>query len=41
MRAIKIFKTRLIINDFKMRFRVILKKLFKKNSVLFNDINIK
>ena len=41
MRAIKIFKTRLIINDFKARLRVILKKLFKKSSALFDDINIK
>ena len=41
MRATKIFKTRLIINDFKTRFRVILKKLFEKNFALFNDMNIK
>ena len=37
----EIFKTRLIINDFKTRFRVISKKLFKKNFVLFNDMNMK
>ena len=41
MRAAEIFKTRLIINDFKTRFRVISKKLFEKNSVLFNDMNMK
>ena len=41
MRATKIFKTRLIINDFKARLRVILKKLFKKSLVLFDDMNIK
>ena len=38
MRAAEIFKTQLIINDFKTRLHVILKKLFEKNSVLFNDI---
>ena len=37
----KIFKTRLIINDFKARLYVISKELFEKNSVLFNDINMK
>ena len=41
MRATKIFKTRLIIDDFKTRLRVILKKLFEKSFVLFDDINIK
>ena len=41
MRATKIFKTRLIINNFKARFRVISKKLFEKNFVLFNDMNMK
>ena len=41
MRVIKIFKTRLIINDFKARFRVILKKLFEKSFVLFDDMNMK
>ena len=41
MRAAKIFETRLIINDFKARFHVILRKLFKKNSVLFDDMNMK
>ena len=41
MRVTKIFKTRLIINNFKARFRVISKKLFKKSSVLFDDMNIK
>ena len=41
MCAAKIFETRLIINDFKARLHVILKKLFEKSSALFNDINIK
>ena len=41
MRATEIFKTRLIINDFKARLRVILKKLFEKSSVLFDDMNMK
>ena len=41
MRAAEIFETRLIINDFKARLHVISKKLFKKNFILFNDINIK
>ena len=41
MRATEIFETRLIINDFKARFRVISKKLFKKNSALFDDMNMK
>ena len=41
MRAIKIFKTRLIINDFKTRLRVISKKLFEKSFALFNNMNIK
>ena len=41
MRVTEIFETRLIIIDFKTRFRVILKKLFEKSFVLFNDMNIK
>ena len=41
MRATKIFETQLIINDFKARFYVISKKLFKKNSALFDDMNMK
>ena len=41
MRATEIFKTRLIINDFKTRLRVILKKLFEKNFVLFENMNMK
>ena len=41
MRAAEIFETRLIINNFKARLRVISKKLFEKNFALFNDINIK
>ena len=41
MCVIKIFKTRLIINDFKARFRIISKKLFEKSSALFDDMNIK
>ena len=41
MRAAEIFETRLIINNFKARFCVILKKLFKKNFALFDNINIK
>ena len=41
MRVTEIFKARLIINDFKTRLRIILKKLFEKSSVLFNDMNIK
>ena len=41
MRVTRIFETRLIINDFKARLRVILKKLFKKSSALFNDMNMK
>ena len=41
MRAAKIFKTRLIINDFKARLYVISKKLFEKSSALFNDMNMK
>ena len=41
MRITEIFKTRLIINDFKARFRIISKKLFKENFVLFDDMNIK
>ena len=41
MRATEVFKTRLIINDFKTRFCIISKKLFEKIFVLFNDINMK
>ena len=41
MRVTRIFETRLIINDFKARLRVISKKLFKKSSALFNDMNMK
>ena len=41
MRAAEIFKARLITNDFKARFRVISKKLFKKSLVLFDDMNMK
>ena len=41
MRATKIFKTRLITNDFKTRLRVISKKLFEKSFILFNDMNMK
>ena len=41
MRVAKIFKTRLIINDFKTHFRVISKKLFEKSFALFNDMNMK
>ena len=41
MRVTKIFKTRLIINDFKARFRIILKELFEKSFALFDNINIK
>ena len=41
MRVVEIFKTRLIINDAKARFRIILKKLFEKSSTIFDDMNVK
>ena len=37
----EIFKTSLTINDAKARFRIILKQLFEKSSILFNDIKMK
>ena len=41
MRVAKIFKIQLIIKNAKARLCIILKKLFKKNSILFNDMKIK
>ena len=41
MRVAEIFKIRLIINDTKARFCIILKELFEKGSILFDDVNIK
>ena len=39
MRIVKIFKTRLSINNVKARLYIISEKLFEKSLILFDDIN--